>query len=169
MALARFETPATFLRFLALPQLTEKVPTRAHMATRIFVVDDEAVIASTLAKILDMNGYSVRSFTEPLEALTAAQYDIPDLLISDVMMPGLSGLDLAIQVRETHPRCKVLLFSGQARTVDLLEDARHHGHNFRLLEKPVFPTLFLSEIRKVCDEPDWRPEASIEPRPLEAS
>jgi len=115
-------------------------------APRIFVVDDEQVIASTLAAILNLNGYSARFFTRPLEALAAAQSDIPDLLISDVAMPGLSGVDLAIQMRARHPECKILLFSGQAATLDLLEDARNQGHDFHLLLKPVHPTELLSEI-----------------------
>lgn len=113
---------------------------------RVFVVDDEHVIASTLAAILNMNGFSAEFFTRPLEALTAAQSDMPDLLISDVAMPGLSGVDLAIQMRELHPECKILLFSGQAATVDLLKDARNQGHDFHLLLKPVHPTELLAEL-----------------------
>lgn len=128
--------------------------------SRIFVVDDELVIASTLATILDMNGFSARSFTRPLEALTAAQEDIPDLLISDVAMPDLSGIDLAIQMTAQHPHCKILLFSGQADTLDLLKRARYQGHHFRLLVKPVFPSELLAEIRKITsDEPVRRPES----------
>jgi len=119
---------------------------------RIFVVDDEHVIASTLAAILNMNGFSARFFTQPREALHAAQSDVPDLLLSDVTMPGLSGIDLAIQVRALCPRCKILLFSGQAAAVDLLVDARSQGHDFDLLLKPVHPTVLLSTIRKPRDE-----------------
>ena len=118
---------------------------------RIFVVDDEQVIASTLAIIFNMNGYSARCFTRPIEALTAAQSDIPDLLISDVAMPGLSGVDLAIQMKAQYPRCKVLLFSGQLATPDLLEDARAQGHDFQFLQKPVLATEFLLEIGKIVD------------------
>jgi DNA-binding NtrC family response regulator len=80
---------------------------------RIFVVDDEPTIASTLAAILSMNGFSTRAFTRPAEVMTAAQADIPDVLISDVVMPDLSGVDLAIQMKVRHPACKVLLFRGK--------------------------------------------------------
>jgi CheY-like chemotaxis protein len=113
---------------------------------RIFVVDDEHVIASTLAAIFNMNGYSARSFTDPIEALAAAQSDAPDLLISDVAMPSLSGVDLAIQMRARYPMCKILLFSGQAGTLDLLKNARAQGHDFHLLSKPVLPSELLAEI-----------------------
>ena len=118
---------------------------------RVFVVDDEHVIASTLAQILKLNGYYTTFFTSPLEALAAARSRPPDLLVSDVAMPGISGIDLAIQMKAQHPTCKVLLFSGQAATLDLLEDARALGHEFDLLLKPVSPAEFLFEVGKMVN------------------
>jgi CheY-like chemotaxis protein len=118
---------------------------------RVFVVDDEPVIASTLAAILQMNGFSAKFFSCPLEALAAARLKAPDLLISDVAMPGISGIDLAIQMRALYPTCKVLLFSGQAATLDLLEGARAQGHDFDLLQKPVPPTELLFEVGKIIN------------------
>jgi CheY-like chemotaxis protein len=115
-------------------------------SARVFVVDDEPVIASTLAAILKMHGYSATFFTSPQEALAAARLEAPDLVISDVAMPGISGIELAIQMRAQYPNCKILLFSGQASTLDLMEGARAQGYDFRLLQKPVFPSAFLSEI-----------------------
>ena len=117
--------------------------------SRIFIVDDEPVIASSLATILRMNGFSARFFTSPLEALAAARLESPDLVISDVAMPGISGVDLAIQMRAQYPKCKILLFSGQATTLDLLEGARAQGYDFRLLQKPIHPSEFLYEIREL--------------------
>jgi DNA-binding NtrC family response regulator len=91
--------------------------------SRIFVVDDGPVIASSLAAILRTNGFSARSFISPLAALAAARSESPDLVISDVAMPDISGIDLATQMRAQYPKCKILLFSGQATTLDLLEGA----------------------------------------------
>jgi CheY-like chemotaxis protein len=119
---------------------------------RVFVVDDEYVISSTLAAILELHGYSATSFTSPLEALAAARSRPPDLLISDVAMPGLSGVDLAIQMKAQYPECKILLFSGQAATEDLLKDARSQGHIFPLLQKPVHPSIILSRIGALAAE-----------------
>jgi CheY-like chemotaxis protein len=96
-----------------------------------------------------MNGFSARFFTSPLEALAAARLESPDLVISDVAMPGISGVDLAIQMRAQYPRCKILLCSGQATTLDLLEGARAQGYDFRLLQKPIHPSEFLYEIREL--------------------
>jgi CheY-like chemotaxis protein len=118
----------------------------SNSVPRVFVIDDEPVIASSLATILRMNGFSTRFFTSPLEALAAARLESPDLVISDVAMPGISGVDLAIQMRAQYPNCKILLFSGQAATSDLLEHARAQGYDFRLLQKPVHPSEFLFEI-----------------------
>jgi CheY-like chemotaxis protein len=103
---------------------------------------------NTLAAILQMHGFSATFFTSPLEALAAARAKSPDLLISDVEMPDLSGIELAIKMKAQYPKCKILLFSGRPSTLDLLESARAQGHNFDLLLKPVFPPEFLSEIWK---------------------
>ena len=120
---------------------------------RIFVVDDEPVIASTLTAILKMHGFSATFFTSPLEALNAARVRSPDLLISDVEMPNLSGIDLAIQMKAQYPTCKILLFSGQPSTLDLVDAARTKGHDFDLLLKPVVPPEFLTEIRRRVGTP----------------
>jgi CheY-like chemotaxis protein len=106
----------------------------------------EPVIAASLAAILQMNGFSARFFNCPVEALAAARSESPALVISDVAMPGISGIDLAIQMRAQYPNCEILLSSGQAATLDLLEDAGAQGYDFRLLQKPVHPSEFPFEI-----------------------
>jgi DNA-binding response OmpR family regulator len=113
----------------------------------MFVVDDDRLIASTTTTILRLNGYEVRCFVNPLEALEAARTVRPDLVIADVVMPGLSGIDLAVRLKEQCPTCKVLLFSGQAATSDLLEAARGQGHEFKVLAKPIHPTDLLARIK----------------------
>jgi DNA-binding NtrC family response regulator len=154
---------------LALLLFTEKLLERGPMCLqnsvpRVFVVDDEHVIASSLAAILKLHGYSATSFTSPLEALAAARSRPPDLLISDVAMPGLSGVDLAIQMKAQYPECKILLFSGQATTEDLLKDARSHGHTFQLLQKPVHPSVMLLKIGALALESSLaRSRASLRP------
>ncbi len=119
--------------------------------SRVFVVDDELIIASTLATILRMNGFDALSFTHPQAALQAAQEKVPDLLISDVIMPGITGVDLAILMLKLRPSCKILLFSGQAATANLLEAARLRGYDFELLAKPIHPAEFLQKIKAVSE------------------
>ena len=119
---------------------------------RVFVVDDEAVIATTLGLILDKAGFQARTFTDPVDALDSAVREVPDLLVSDVVMPRMSGVELAVELTTKCPQCKVLLFSGQAGTADLLEDAKKHGHAFEILAKPLHPTDFLRAVRKRTTE-----------------
>jgi CheY-like chemotaxis protein len=113
----------------------------------VFVVDDEVVIAQTLAIILNRAGFKVVAFDHPQKAIEACTESTPDLLITDVMMPGMTGLELAIHFRKAQPRCKVLLFSGQAATADLLGKAREAGYDFDLLPKPVHPADLLAKLR----------------------
>ena len=112
----------------------------------IYVVDDEKIIATTVAAILRQSGLQALAFTDPREALTSAHSNPPDLLLTDVVMPELSGIDLALQLREISPNSKILLFSGQAATSDMLEVARQQGHEFKILSKPIHPADLLAAI-----------------------
>ena len=120
--------------------------------TVAFVVDDEDVIASTLELILLSRGFAVRSFVDPTDAAEAALTEKPDFLLTDVMMPNLNGIELALKVREVNPDCCVLLFSGQASTSDLLTRASEQGHRFDILAKPVHPLDLLSKISELLGE-----------------
>jgi DNA-binding NtrC family response regulator len=114
-----------------------------------FVVDDEEIIASTLAAILKISGFSSVAFTDPFKALESAESREPSVLISDVIMPGMNGIELAVRIQSKYPKCKILLFSGQAATADLLETARSEGHDFVLLGKPIHPSELLAAIKKL--------------------
>jgi YesN/AraC family two-component response regulator len=87
-------------------------------------------------------------------ALDAAKSKSPDLLLSDVVMPEMSGIELAIQIRLLCPDCKVLLFSGQASTRSLLTEAMEAGHDFAFLLKPVHPKDLLKKLREVLEDDD---------------
>ena len=123
---------------------------KAANGTRVFVVDDEQVIALTLTTILNQSGFNATAFNDPIKALEKAREESPNLVISDVVMPGMSGVELAIQLQELCPTCKILLFSGQAATADLLSAARKNGHNFELLSKPIHPTDLLRSIQNLA-------------------
>jgi DNA-binding NtrC family response regulator len=114
---------------------------------RIFIVDDERAIASTLAMILESQGFDATHFNEPEKALSAARTQGIDLLVSDLGMPEMSGVELSLQLRTICPRCKVLLISGQTPTPVVPDDFRGAGHRFELLSKPAHPTAILRKIR----------------------
>jgi CheY-like chemotaxis protein len=131
----------------------------------VLIVDDERVIADTLSIILKKNGFATLTVYDGKAALELAKAELPDLLISDVVMPGMSGIELAIALTQNVPECKILLFSGQAATVDLLAKAREMGHNFTTLTKPVHPKDMLRRISECLEVPDPIPE--LEPPPHE--
>lgn len=112
----------------------------------VLVVDDEPVIADTLAIILSRNGFAAFVAYDGRSALEMASVIPPDLLVSDVMMPGMTGIDLAIALVEKVKDCKILLFSGQASTMDLLAEARDAGYDFATLTKPIHPKELLARI-----------------------
>ena len=114
---------------------------------RVLVADDEQVIANTLAIILNQAGFEARAVFSGEKAVEILDTFQPDMLISDVIMTGMTGIEAAIITRQRLPKCKILLFSGQAATADLLEKARTQGHEFEILAKPVHPTDLLAKLR----------------------
>jgi CheY-like chemotaxis protein len=115
----------------------------------VYVVDDEPIIASTLAAIIKSEGFETSSFNDPREALKAAQLRAPDLLLSDVIMPGMTGVELAIRVCQLSPACKVVLLSGQGASGDLIEKALNDGYRFDVLLKPLHPLRVLDAMRRL--------------------
>jgi DNA-binding NtrC family response regulator len=111
----------------------------------IFVVDDEAFIAETLAIILRQRAYTAVAFTKPREALAAAANLKPDLLLSDYLMPEMNGLNLATELLEQYPECKVLMVSGAVGHA-----ANHPARGrFEFLEKPVPPKQLLEKVKEL--------------------
>ena len=115
---------------------------------KVLVVDDERVIADTLAIILNQHGFDATAVYTGTGAVERARSEHPDLIISDVIMPDMNGIEAAINIRSFLPTCKILLFSGQASTADLLERARAQGHQFEILAKPVHPQDLLAKLRE---------------------
>ena len=119
-----------------------------RLRTRVLIADDERVIANTLAIILTRAGFETCAVYSGEAAVQVLGSFEPDLLISDVVMTGMTGVDAAIAVRMQRPSCKVLLFSGQASTADLLHRARAQGHEFEILTKPIHPADLLDKLRE---------------------
>lgn len=119
----------------------------ATIKPKVLVADDERVIADTLTMILNQSGFDARAVYSGERALELAPTFEPDMLISDVIMADLNGIDAAIRIRALLPGIKILLFSGQAATADLLEKARSQGYEFEILAKPVHPQDLLTRLR----------------------
>jgi CheY-like chemotaxis protein len=112
----------------------------------VLVVDDEVVIADTLTTILSQHGIAAMTAYDGFGALEIARVVPPDLLLADVVMPGMSGIDLAIQIKKDIPDCAILLFSGQAATAGLLAKAGKAWCDFEVLLKPIHPQKLMQVI-----------------------
>jgi DNA-binding response OmpR family regulator len=114
----------------------------------VLVVDDESVIADTLTEILNRSGFAAMPAYDGEGALESALLMPPELLITDVVLPEMSGIELAISMKRIFPDCRIILFSGQAATSDLLASANSRGHHFSLLKKPIHPTELLARVKE---------------------
>jgi DNA-binding response OmpR family regulator len=119
---------------------------------RILIVDDESVIADSLATIFRANGFEARAVYSGERAVELAQSFEPDVLISDVIMHGMTGIEVAVHVRKHFPACRVLLFSGQAATADLITSVDTKGYRFDMLTKPVHPQILLEYLRMCAEQ-----------------
>ncbi len=115
----------------------------------MLVVDDERLIADTLTAILEEHGFVAIAAYNGEEGLQTARTLRPDIVISDVLMPGISGIEMAIRVKEVLDATKVVLLSGQASTAQLIQQAANAGHHFELLAKPIHPEELVSKLKQL--------------------
>jgi CheY-like chemotaxis protein len=122
-------------------------------AHRVLVIDDEADIADSLTDILILHGYDAVAFHDGLSAIESARSHCPDIVVSDVVMPKLNGVDTVAAIYEFCPEVRVVLLSGQALTIDILEKARAAGRDFEVLPKPIHPYVLLKKISLLTSSP----------------
>lgn len=154
------------LTFDAVPvaEITSPADTEEYRPI-VLVVDDESVIADTLAIILSKSGFAVIPAYDGESALEIARLIPPDLLLSDIAMPGMSGVELAMEITQIIPDCRVLLFSGQSPAMDLLSNARAMGYEYPVLSKPIHPSMLLACIAKCLG--DSADSSIVMPAPIE--
>jgi len=121
------------------------------MGRRVLVVDDDRGIVDTLQTILTMAGYDCATSDNGNDALQLAGHFDPHLVISDVMMPGMSGVELALKLRNSHPRMRIILLSGHANTQDLLTQAGESLGTVLVLPKPYPPRELLKLVAELTD------------------
>ena len=122
------------------------------MSITILVVDDERAIVDSLSEILQAEGYEILAACSGSEAIAKASQHCPNLLLSDVLMPGMNGFELALQVKKMCPTCRILLFSGQAATAQIAQSFSQTfsrlGYRFELLPKPLHPAALLAKLEE---------------------
>lgn len=117
---------------------------------KVLIADDEKIIADTLAMILNQGGFDAKAVYTCEKALELAPAFRPDMLISDVLMADLNGVDAAIQMRLILPDIRVFLLSGQTATADLIAKSKAGDLGFEVLVKPVHPKDLLSRLKSVA-------------------
>lgn len=127
------------------PGISPKTSPRTR--TRVLVVDDEPLIAQTVAAILNMNGFDAVEALGGEAALESARQIQPDIVLTDVLMPRMSGVELGIKIRQEFPAVRIFLFSGQAATSELMRKAQAEGYTFELFPKPIHPDELIAKLR----------------------
>lgn len=116
---------------------------------RVLVVDDERRIADTLCEILREYDFDAVAAYDGWEALERIPHFRPDFVLSDVLMPHMNGVEMAIAAHDLCPAAKVLLFSGQAGISEILESGEQPGFNFQVVAKPVHPLKLLQQLKEL--------------------
>ena len=120
---------------------------RCGVGPRILVVDDEVLIADTIVQILNRNGFVAEAAYSGEQAIEMAARSCPELVLSDVLMPRIDGVEAAIEISKLCPDTRIVLFSGQAATLEILSRAKERGYDFELLPKPIHPTQLIQHLR----------------------
>jgi CheY-like chemotaxis protein len=116
---------------------------------RVLVVDDERIIADTVAEILEGAGFQAATAYDGWSALQVAGVLQPDYLLSDVLMPRMNGVDLAMAIQKMYPAARILLFSGQAGITEILRTAQNQGLQYELIPKPIHPLSLIARLKEL--------------------
>ncbi len=116
------------------------------MAKHVLIVDDEKRIREVVEYALQKDGYRVSSVADGLEALAAVAQDPPDLVVLDVMLPGLDGLSVCRKIRSQRAT-PILFLSARADEVDRIVGLELGGDDY--LVKPFSPRELVARVRAV--------------------
>lgn len=114
--------------------------------TKVLVVDDQAIIADTLALILNQSGFEATAAYRGHEAVRRAAQSPPDVLLIDIVMEDMTGIDAALAIGKAHPRCRILFISGHGDAAGMM-DRYARGLQCTLLPKPLRPEDLLAVLR----------------------
>jgi len=127
------------------------------MTHSILIIDDEPITIKRLRRILEKEGYRIASFTSPQRALKYLEQATCDLVVSDIQMPGMSGLDLMIKVRSRLPDIEFILITGYA-SFDGAVEATKEGA-FYYLAKPFTPDQLRQRVAQALSRIDTKAAA----------
>ena len=110
---------------------------------RVLVVDDDMRVADSIVQILINCGHTAVGAYSAEAAMKMAEKLDPQVVISDVVMGPVSGIELAVHIREHHPDCRVLLISGHSAPPGHNSGAVAKGAKLQFMAKPVDPVRIL--------------------------
>jgi DNA-binding NtrC family response regulator len=116
----------------------------------ILVVDDEAVIRDGLRRILESSGYAVEAYANGHLAVERMQQEDFALVITDLKMPGMSGMDVLKSIKILQPEVPVIIITGYS-TVDTAVETMKHGA-FDYIAKPFTPDQINEKVSKALDQ-----------------
>lgn len=116
----------------------------------ILLVDDDKGVLAFLHRLLLANKYQVITTQDPLSAIAIIAKENIDILISDVSMPGVSGIELAAIVRREFPHVVRILMTGKG-SMEIVIRAINEGEIFRYLSKPFDNELLLATLREAIE------------------
>ncbi|MBU8932951.1 MAG: response regulator [candidate division Zixibacteria bacterium] len=117
---------------------------------RIIAVDDESIVLSLISDALEDEGYLIRTAESAAEALNMLASEPADLVITDIRMPHMNGIEMVKQIRENHPRTGVIFMTGYAN-LNSAKDAIKHGA-FDYIMKPFELLEIRQAVRKAADK-----------------
>ncbi|WP_325985160.1 sigma-54-dependent transcriptional regulator [Pseudomonas protegens] len=120
------------------------------MLNSVIVVDDEASIRTAVEQWLSLSGFEVQLFSRAEDCLAQLPKNFPGVILSDVRMPGISGLELLAQVQRLDPDLPIILLTGHGDVPMAVEAMRDGAYDF--LEKPFSPDTLLSSLRRALDK-----------------
>ncbi len=112
----------------------------------LMVLDDDNAVRQTWTIIFQQQGYEVVPVDRGEAAIDAARERPPDLLLADIRLPDMTGIEAARRVVEIAPLCRVLLISGDGESSEALDHARAQGICFEVLPKPISPPDLIKRI-----------------------
>ncbi len=110
---------------------------------RVLIVDDEPMIADTLAIILNRNGFAAFATYSGEQALESASNVQPNVVITDVILPGMTGIEAGYKIAQSFPECRIILLSGRPAGNHLNTPGKGDDHGFELLLKPIHPQALI--------------------------
>lgn len=116
----------------------------------VLIVDDEIEFAATLVARLKLRNYRSRMATSGEAALAAIEKELPDVIVLDLKMPDLDGIELLAQLKATHPEIEVIILTGHG-SFETGREGMELGA-FDYIMKPVDLNLLLGRIKDAFDK-----------------